>query len=103
MPRPILVADMIAGTALSLAILNSHARAVLAQGRPRLARGAVLALTLAALLALRHQSVPATRLLALPLLAAAVWASARERRWLRVFPLLQQLFALALLGGRVAL
>lgn len=103
MSMALLVTGIFAGIALSLATLYSVAQAVLTEGRPRLAHVAVLALTLAAMAALHYQSIPIARLIALPLLAAAMWAFALERRWFRIFPLLQQLFAVVLLAGWVAL
>lgn len=53
--------------------------------------------------ALQYGSVPPARILAIPLLAAATAAFGAERGWFRTFPLLQQLFALVLLAGWVAL
>ena len=71
----VLATGVFAGIALSLATLDSVARTVLTRSRPRLARAAVLAFTLAAMAALHRHSMPLARLLALPLLAAARWAA----------------------------
>lgn len=99
----ILAAGIFAGIAVSLASFYSVAQAVLAPGRTRWAHLAVLAFTFGAMAALEAGSVPAARLMAAPLLVAAVWAFTLERRWFRLFPILQQFLAVALLAGWVAL
>lgn len=99
----ILLTGIFAGIAIAIASLYSIAQVVLTEGRPRYAHAAALAATLAAMAALQAGMVPLARLLALPLLLAAFWAFTLERRWFRLFPLLQQLLAAVLLAGLVAL
>lgn len=99
----VLVTGIFAGIAVSLATFYSIAQAVLTQGRCRFAHVAVLAFTFGAMAALQSGEVLAARILAAPLLVAAFWAFAVERRWFKTFPLLQQLFAVTLLAGWVAL
>lgn len=99
----ILGLGIFAGIAIAMATLYSIAQVCLTRGRPRLAHALTLGLTLAVMAVLQWGSVPAARTLALPLMAAALWAFALERRWFRLFPVLQQLFAGALILGWVAL
>lgn len=99
----LVVIGVFAGIAVSLASLYSLAQALLTEGRPRLAHIALVALTVTIMAALQYGNIPLARLLAAPMLAAAIAAFVLERRWFRVFPLVQQLFAVVLLVGWVAL
>jgi hypothetical protein len=99
----ILVTGIFAGLFLGIATLYSLAQAMLAEGRLRWAHLAALLAVGAVMAALQAGSVPAARLLALPLLGIALWCAYLEERWFKVFPVLHQAFAAALLAGLVAL
>lgn len=99
----ILATGIFAGIAISIASFYSVAQVLLTQGQQRLAHLAALLLTLAAMAALQYGSVPLARVMGVPLLLAGFWAFVHERRWFRLFPLIQQLFAAVLLAGLVEL
>ncbi|MGF1551721.1 MAG: hypothetical protein ACFBWO_04360 [Paracoccaceae bacterium] len=99
----LLVAGIFAGLFVCLATLYSLAQAIMGEGSVRWAHvGAILGV-LAVMTALELGSVPAARLLALPLLGLALWCAYLEERWFKVFPVLHQLFAAVLIAGLVAL
>lgn len=76
---------------------------MLSEGRIRLAHLAAIVAVLAVMAALQYANVPLARLLALPLLGIALWTAYLEERWFKVFPVMHQLFAIALIAGFVAL
>ncbi len=76
---------------------------LLLQGRGRIAHALNLLLILAVMAALMERAVPIARILAVPLIATAVWTLVFEPRWYRIFPLVVILFALLLIGGYVSM
>lgn len=99
----LLAVGIFAGIAVAMATFYSIAQVFVGEGRARWAHGLTLGLTLAVMAALQWGSIPAARVLALPLLLAAIWAFSAETRWFRLFPALQQIFAVVLILGLVAL
>lgn len=99
----LIVIGVFSGIAIFMATLYSLAQIVLLEGRGRAAHTSVMLATLLVMGALQVGEVGAARLLALPMLATAIWAFAVERRFYRIFPILQQVFATIVLLGYVAL
>ena len=100
----ITLVGIFAGIGVFLAAMYSITQVLLLEGWPRWAHVACFLLILGVMGALYfYRSVPAARLLAVPLLLAAFWTLVLEPRWYRVFPLLVILFAMMLIMGYVAL
>ena len=91
-----------AGISVCMAMFYSVAQAILRDGSRRRGHLAVVVAVLAVMGALLEREIDLARTLAVPLLAAALWAFAVERGLYRVFPVLLQLFAGVLLAGYVA-
>lgn len=99
----LMIVGVFAGISVSMATLYALAQVLTREGVRRRAHLASLLAVLAVMAALLWREVGLARLLAWPLLAAALWATVAERGWYRVFPVLLQLFAAVLIAGAVAL
>lgn len=97
-----MIIGLFAGIAVCMAALHSLAQAILAEGAKRWAHLAQLVAILAVMAALLEREVALARLLAVALIAAALWVMVMERGWYRIFPLLVQVFAAVLIAGYVA-
>lgn len=99
----ILAVGVFGGVAVAMATFYSLARAVMVGGKTRYAHGLIIAVTLLVMASLQWGTVEAARLFALPLFGGAVWAFSIEDRLYKLFPLIQQLLAVALLAGLVSM
>ncbi|MEM6486831.1 MAG: hypothetical protein AAF677_00950 [Pseudomonadota bacterium] len=99
----LLVVGIFAGLFAFLATLYSMTQAILQTGATRWVNAAVVVGMLSIMGALQYREVTAARVLAVPLMALAIWCTAREERWYKAFPILLQLFALCLILGLVVL
>ncbi|MEM9059976.1 MAG: hypothetical protein AAGD13_05895 [Pseudomonadota bacterium] len=98
------IAGIFAGIGVFLATMYSVTQILLLEGLPRIAHFVQLVLILTVMWSLYWwRDVVTAQIVAAPLLAAALWTSALEVGWYRVFPLLVSLFAIAMLTGYIAL
>ncbi|MEM6679765.1 MAG: hypothetical protein AAF675_18025 [Pseudomonadota bacterium] len=99
----ILVTGIFAGLFVFMTTVYSLGQAMLSDGWIQRAHLASLLVTLVVMGALYEKQVPLARAVAFLLFAIALWTFWLEERWFKIFPVLTQLFALALIAGFVAL
>ena len=98
------IAGIFAGIGVFLAAMYSFTQVVLLQGTPRIAHFVQFVLIMTVMASMFFwRDVTTARIIAAPLLAAALWTTALETRWYKVFPILVMIFALLMIAGYVAL
>lgn len=99
----LMIIGLFAGIAVCMATLYSVSQAMLAEGMVRWANLAQLVMILVVMGALLEREIGFAEIMAWPLIAAAIWTFALERRWYRIFPILVIVFALLVATENVAL
>ena len=94
------IAGIFAGIGVFLATMYSVTQTLLLEGWPRIAHFTLLVFTLTVMWSMFWwRDVATAQVIAVPMLAAALWTTVLEHRWYRVFPILCTLFAALLMLG----